>query len=274
MTTPKQKAVLYIDRNRIDLAVQGSDSICSCNITNNLVQDLELQNEVELEKLITTFITQNKISPSYFVTVLSHNVLFEKDIVNLTGSQAESVHFEFVGNVPFENTISKMYKTANGFRTVVMNNDYYLSVKTALIKLGFIADAVIPDFILGQEIAQKSSLDLSTVKFVLQKFDSLRQQSLISQENTVQKNVEQSPVLQNNDPKKSQLPLLLGVFGILIIILIIVVLMQPSNNPVKKTPSLPAQVIQPTITPIASASATPAIIISPASISTQSAVNQ
>lgn len=273
MATPKQKAVLYIDRNRIDLAVQGSDSIRSCNITSNLVQDLELQNEAELEKLIAAFVTQNKISPSYFVTVLSHNVLFEKDIVNLTGSQAESVHFEFVGNVPFENTISKMYKTVNGYRTVVMNNDYYLSVKTALIKLGFIADAVVPDFILGQEIAQKTSLDLPTVKYVLQKFDSLRQQSLISQENVMQKNEQQS-MSQPEGVKKSQLPLLLGVFGILIIVLVIVVLMQSPSEPVKKSTSLPKQIILPTITPIASASATPTIIVSPASVSTQSATNQ
>lgn len=227
MSTPKLKAVLYLDRNRLDFYLHNSSSVASCNLPTTCVYDLDIKNEEELNKIISQFITQNKLSPAYFLTVFSHNVLFEKDISGLSGAQADATVTDFVDNVPFENVISKTLRFGNGVRVVATNRDFYETIKATLERNGFLADGAIADSSLGPELSQSSALEINMAKAIMQKFDSLKTQSLVNP--GYQRSPEFEQAIENNQPPpkpKSLLPLLLIILGGLIIVLVTVIFMQ------------------------------------------------
>jgi len=269
MQTPKYKAVLYLDRNRIDLFTSGGTNVFSCNIPPTALKDLDIKNKDELDATISQFISQNKLPPASFITILSHNIVFEKDIVGIPESQTNDIASEFIDAVPFENTISKIIRLPNGYRVIVTNKDYYDAVCQAFEQHGFISDAAVAAHNLGQEFTLSVSLDLNAAKYILQKFDLLKTQSIlpsIDEQKRIQA-VDETNSTQSQPEKKSTLPLLLAVFGILILILLILFFTQILSKP-KPPPSVsvPKQIIVPTLTPTASPSASPAV--SPSSLPT------
>ncbi len=261
MQTPKQKAVLYIDRNRLDIYIHGSDSVLSCTFSPSTISDLDVKNEDELNKIISLFISQNRLSPSFFMTVFSHNVLFEKEIPNIQDQQLQDTVLKFIENVPFENVVAKTFRLPNGYRVIATNKDFYELIKAVFEQNGFVADGAVADYSLGPEFSQLSQLDIVTAKSILQKFDSLKTQSLVSADTP--KRVGSEPETAAQEPAerpKSMLPLLLPVLGILILILIILFITQFINRPPPMSSrAVQPAIVQPTVIPIASLSATPTI---------------
>lgn len=277
MQTPKQKAILYLDRNHLDFYIHGATSIESYNFQSNIILDLDVINEDELNKTLSQFISQNKLTPAYFLTVFSHNVLFEKEISNLQGQQLEDSVLKFIENVPFENVIAKTIKLTNGYRVTATNKDFFETVKGAFEQNGFVSDGAIADYNLGPELSQLSQLDINTANLILQKFDSLKTQSLVSA--NPQKRVEGESETVTDKPiqqPKSMLPFLLPVLGILIFILIILFVTQF----IKKTPppmsnhTVQPAIAQPTIIPVATLSASPTVFPTSSPVASKSSAIQ
>jgi hypothetical protein len=276
MQTPKQKAVLYLDRNQISFYSAGETNVYSCSIAPTALNDLEVKNDKEIISIISQFISQNKLPPALFITILSHNVVFEKDIVGIPESQANDAASEFINTVPFENVISKVTTIPNGYRVVVINSDYFETISQVFEQHGFQSEAALADYSLGPDIPLLNSLDLNTAKYILQKFDMLKTQSILPSHDA-QKQPQDVDETSSNLPQpqqKSPLPLLLSVFGALILILLVLVITQFLKKPSKPAPALPKQVIVPTPTPVSAPSTSPSIFPTLSPTATKSALIQ
>ncbi len=155
---------------------------------------------------------------------------------NNSNQETEALVKQFIDNVPYEETIIKKIALENGVRVFVANKSFIDALNETFRKLGFIIDSVIPVAALSENYENVDSLSLELANLIFQKYDYLKESTMIPNQELVSKKQDLSREANNMKPKNKRVYFLAGVLGILLLILVI--LLFTTMQPAKPTPDL------------------------------------
>lgn len=203
--------LIYLDRNRAFYYEQRLASPISFDIPPDTITDLEVINKKKLDVLIKNFVSANTLVPTNIAILLSTSVTFEKEIPQ-GGVDADKSFAEFLEFVPFEDYLSKRIQVAGKDKVVAANKEICDAIENAFQSLGFVATGVYPlSFCLDIMPELATNLDLNSV---LNKIPEMKTFNLLPTMD-VSENVTKKEKVTNK-----RLPILIGVFGFLILILL------------------------------------------------------
>lgn len=209
----KQNGVIWVDKTGLSVYLENKPFI-RLNFTPDVFNNLEIINKVKLEILIRTFIKQNNLGYLSFILIITSDILFEKDwALPQTDIQLKE-ETDFIDNVPFENTVTHSWIKDNKKKIIATNQDFIFFLRETFEKDNGHLVAVFPYSLFGANVRNES------VKEIWKKLNTLKQDNLIE----INRN---QPTIKPNDnnqqksgKKSSSLPLLIGVFVVLIAVLV------------------------------------------------------
>jgi hypothetical protein len=178
-----------------------------------------------LYTLVKQLVKQYLLTGSQLFIVLSDLMYYEKIFSTVPSTQLENDVLNFFNVVPYESLLTKVYDVEKGKRAVAVNKALYETIRQGFALQGIPIKAIIPACALGA-VGGKHTLDAAVAGEILRNADGFAKQSLLDAQET-NTTTSQPEDVSTPTKKKSQLPLLIGVFGVLIVILVIVVLTQP-----------------------------------------------
>jgi len=215
--------ILFLGRNRIQLFGGNLTGIVTIEIPQSIQSDVDILRKDDLYTLIKQCVKQY-VLVGQLIIVLSQETYFEKLFVPPDNPQTESDILKFFDSIPYEAIWTKVYQTEMGKRAVAVNKVIYEAFHQGFILQGLPTKAVIPAFLLGQ-MGAKNTLDKPLAEYVFNNIETLAKQGLLDTQE-IESVTSPSDVESNTSKPKSNLPLLFGVFGILIFILFIVIATQ------------------------------------------------
>jgi len=251
----KQIIVCYIDKGKALIYQSTIGSISQINFPPDVISDQELINRETFEQLIESFLETNKLEKGNVIFIYSPNITIEKDFPGeLAESKNEQIQ-KFINMIPFEETLSKIYKLDKKIKVVAVNQKMYESIKNIFAKKNFLVLGIIPATVLAETFAELSmNIDLA---FIANKIYSLKQYSMVNDGELKNENTKEKPSLAKK--QKVRMYFLLFVFAILLsaLIIILIINLLPKNSsknlpvmqpPFSPTPSVP--VVNPKSTPV------------------------
>jgi hypothetical protein len=216
--------ILFIDRGRMQLFGGNLTGIVTIEIPPAIFSDLDVIRRDDLYTLIKQCVKQYNLTGSSLIMVLSEATYFEKLFPPGDNSEIDSTILKFFDTVPYEAVWTRVYQTEKGKRAIAINKSLYEAFHQGFTLQGLSTKALLPSCVLGQ-MSVKRTLDKQLADYIVNSIDSLAKQSLLDESEASQSSVPGEIELPASK-KKSNVPLLLGVFGVLLIILIVVVLTQ------------------------------------------------
>ncbi len=218
----KQPAFIYLDKNGFYFFENGMTQVISLAFLATSVKDMDVINGGSMMSQVKGFIDQYKITPAAITVILSPNITFEKDFVDLAQEAQEIEVTKFLETVPFDSVLSKNYPIDKGIKVIGCNEDLYIELKISFEKNGFSVDNVVPYQLLGQDQTYIRNLTPDNASQLVKRLLHLKQVTML----TVEKEKFQ-PVETSSDkkadakPKKNSVRLfgMIGVFAVLFIIL-------------------------------------------------------
>ncbi len=213
----KQPAILYLDKNGFYFYEVGLPSVVSLAFLATSVRDMDVINGASIMTQVKSFIEQYQIPQGIINIIVSPNITFEKDFVDVSPDAIEEKIKNFVDTIPFESVMSKQYPIEKGFKVIGWNEELYLELKVSFEKNSFIVDQVIPYQMLGSDQALIQNLTQDNALQLIKHADRLKQFTMLN----IQK--EKIQISQNPDEKKqikpkqskTRLYLMIAVFVIL-----------------------------------------------------------
>lgn len=196
--TKKQPAFLYLDKNGFYYFETGLAQVLSLAFLATSVKDMDVINGASIMSQIKGFIDQYALQPASITVILSPNITFEKDIVDLAHEAQEEEIKKFTDTIPFDSVLSKEYPIERGVKVIGCNDDIQLELKISFEKNAFSVDSVVPYQLMGQDQAFIRNLTLENATQLLKRVDHLKQYSMV----VVEK--DKSPIEQNSTDKKEQ----------------------------------------------------------------------
>lgn len=262
----KKRGVIYIEKNGLYYFDENQTNILQFPFPPNLVQDLEIFDNDALSNQIKIFVQTNKILPCTLLFVVSNNIIFEKVVPVADYSKKDQEVQTFLENIPFENVISKVYDQDKGYRVIAFNKDIYTVLRSSFESMQFNVSGIIPNFILGN-MGSSGALQVNSVKYILEKFDTLVKQDLLPapvKPSILDKDILGSPSDSEENPgvkKKNTLPFLLPVLFILFLVLGFVIYQE--FKPSAKPSPVPQTITAPTTLPTEIPTLKPTLISTP-----------
>lgn len=222
----KYKGFFYITRNSLVIYSEELPAPLVFPFDKNIVSDYEIVNKEEFVKQLTAFLQQNKVSAAIMSTILGEDVFFEKDIPLLDKEKKDEMIKLFIDTVPFEHVTINTFPTKTGNKLIVTNKDFFDIVDEIATRLGFTVQFVIPAYYFDKKI---TTIDTITGKYILDKIPSLKQFTLsgtVEEKQTTPVQVEIS-----KKQEKSKLPILIGIFLLLLFVLGGVILFASKQTP-------------------------------------------
>lgn len=219
----KQPAFLYLEKSGFYYFQPGLATVISMAFAENLVKDMDVLNGAAFIAQIKSFVEQYRLAPATITLILSSNVTFEKDIVNLTNEAQKDAVQNFVDTIPFESVLTKEYPIEKGIKVIGSNDDLYREIKSGFEKVSFSIECVVPFQLLGSDQMLMQNLTPENASQLLHKLDRYKQYNMVFQE----KDKEKPPTPQAvggstvAKPKKisTRLIAMIGVFAVLFIVL-------------------------------------------------------
>lgn len=207
-----------------ELEIFGYDDKTSTILTLPLtiINNLEVLDRDELYQVIGGWAKTQTYQATDIVVLLSSGVIFEKTFNDSEKDKWDTLTLQFLDAVPFEETLSHIYTPSGGRGVVATNQELISALTQAFSTQGYQTKVVVPAKL--QNVDQ--SLNSELVKKILGNMNQLYKDNMITP--TEEKS---DYVPGTNDAKgskdikkpKSQLPLLLSIFGILLAILAVVI---------------------------------------------------
>lgn len=221
----KPTALLYLDSKGFYFYEPAIANILSLTFSQTAVRDMDVIDAAELETQIKNFVTQYQVAPSSISIVLSPNLTFEKEIVGLTPEEQQETEKKFIDTIPFDDALTRSYPIPKGVKVIGCNNDLYREIKSSFVKLGFLADALIPYQFLGSDQALLQNLLVDNIATLLRKIDRYKQYNLVQEKPKVIAPAPTAATAAPNTPaakpsaNKMRLYAMIGVFVVLFAIL-------------------------------------------------------
>jgi len=253
--------VIFLQKDKFQVYSPYLPNVLEFRFVPELIHDFDLVNKELLENLLKVFIINNKIPASGLIIVVADNASFVQDFLSPTPQPQQLTNTppptladlqeqanEYLEQVPFEIVSGQTFPLANGIRAYATNQDIYEAIKDILEKLGFIISIVVPGFVFGPEVSNKSVMDGAAVSIILQKISTVQEYNLIkdsSREVSLTSEASTADELDNKKDKKDDLPekkkrlVLIGAAGGILFIFGItgaVLYSQFANPPYKPPP--------------------------------------
>jgi hypothetical protein len=220
MKSEGKSEVLMLTRERLYLYDGGA--VLTLDLPASVVKDLDVKDRDGLFNLVVTFIQNNKLVPAQLFFILAESVCFTKDFtvtISTDPAVAEAMVREYTDMIPFNNVVSKVYKTPTVWRAVGVNEDLVNIIFEAFASKGFGLSALVPANVFP-DLAM--SVDLTAVKAqaVLDKKAIAVRSSMVGERSANERDLVTTTAAV---PKNKILPYLIGVFAIMIITLIVMI---------------------------------------------------
>ncbi len=265
MFSKNHPIILFLDRSGFSVFQDTASNIARFNFTPDIVANLDVVNKEQFSNLITTFIQINKIIPSSLGLVLSDNIVYEKDLVDIlqkspvpiepsgleVQANIDKEHKEeiqnFLEDIPFEEVLAKVIKTDKVSRIVAVNKDLVMTIADVFVNKGSTIEAIIPSFMYGPNVNFAAGLTQNNIQAILGESEILRLGNLLTDQQRIisPQSLETEKIEKEKRPQNLRQYLLIGVFVTLLVILAVVYL----NLGVSKT-SLQSNKIVPTTPPV------------------------
>ncbi len=263
----KSKGVLYLEKNRLQIYVEGKPNVLVFDLSPTVSHDIEIFNRGELEKGLLAVAKNNTLPATEYTLILAQNILFEKDI---SPPSAEEIQ-KFLDAVPFEYISSRQFPNENGVRVVAANRDFYSVFNEFFEQYGSSILTIVPYFAVNP---QMNGLDEQSIATVFSQSRQLMNFSLTDTNDkeeliirTLTKDQKKSEETQKNN---RNLFALLSVFVLLIGVLGFM-LLKPAAKPAKPVIQAAPAPIEPTVVEPTASSSLPITIPPSPSVSSQSA---
>ncbi|KKP37477.1 MAG: hypothetical protein UR23_C0003G0012 [Candidatus Roizmanbacteria bacterium GW2011_GWA2_32_13] len=208
----KQNGVIWFDKTGLSIYLENKPFL-RLNFPTDAFTNLEIINKVKLESLIRSFINQNNLSYLSFLIIITPDILFEKDWLLPQTEVQKKEETDFIDSIPFENTVTHFWIKNNKKKLIATNQDFIFFLKEVFEKDNGHLIGAFPYSLFDANVRNES------VKEIWKKMNLLKQHNLMeinSNQLTIKSSVDNK---QGSDKNRSSLPLLIGVFVILITIL-------------------------------------------------------
>lgn len=212
-----QKNIIYIWVGRSGLTVMGGKITEPVNlaIPESAVVNMEVRDRDEVYSVIKEWARQYPAIGQEIVWILGREVCFEKVMGEGELERWESEVVGFLELLPFDEVESRVYTTVSGRLVVAISKDFFQALEKGFALQGYVTKFEIPERLLG--LREGESLNRQVVKEVGSKLASLQKLRLVESERG---GMEGAGRL-GDEKKRSSLPVLLGVFGVLLVILVV-----------------------------------------------------
>lgn len=230
LPTPKKKnppAVVYLTRSR--MGIYCPQGLFFKELDQKLMSNLDVVKPAELEQAVKEFLETNQIVPTTFLMVVSSDVCFEKDWEGENCDSQRSEIDKYIETVPFDYIRWKSFRVGKNCRVVAINREFYETVSTAMEKMGFTLEAVVPQSIIG--IDMSAGLDDNIGKQLATKIEALRASASLFESYSYTNEIKKEEELTS----QKRTPVLLIVFIVMIFLLVgLVVITKPFSSTSKK----------------------------------------
>lgn len=208
----KQNGVIWFDKTGLSIYLENKPFL-RLNFTPDVFNNLEIIDKVKLESLIRFFIKQNNLSYLSFLLIISPDILFEKDWLLPQTDVQKKEETDFIDSIPFENTVTHSWTRDNKKKLIATNQDFIFFLKEIFEKDNGHLIAAFPYSLFGANVRNES------VKEIWKNLNTLKQDNLIEINNNQPTIKSNDTNQQKPDKNKFTLPLLIGVFVILVAVL-------------------------------------------------------
>jgi hypothetical protein len=217
MAQDSHDTILFLERDRV--GVYDANNILRLDMPPQVVRDIDIIDKSGFDTLIDSFIKTKKLNPGKLWIILSDAVCFSKDIVDGDTPKIEGEVKDFLEAVPFDQIISKRFRSQGGIRVIASNLELIEAVIEIFERNGFDTEAITPSAIFPGGVGKKI-LDPEFAKYII------TNKNLVRQGNMLAKVAGPAPAPESSEPKKKNklLPYLLAGFGLLLAILVSVLL--------------------------------------------------
>lgn len=216
-------SLIYLEKNRLFFYNNGK-KVFKLDFAPQIVRDLEILNEDGFINLIFQFIDNLKAKPSRFLIVLSESVLFSNDTKEQNFAKVEVEFQSFIDLVPFDNVLSKKYKTKDTIRMLATNGDLINTVSDSFEQKGFVNDGVVPVIVFG-EFGARRGLELESAKYMLKNQQHVKNK-VMGKISLQPIKPESKSVFKLTTGKSKMLPYLVGGFAIVLIGLLFLIFLK------------------------------------------------
>ncbi len=222
MFNQKSIIILFINRNTFQLWGGNLPSIVTMEIPQSILHDLDVLRKDDFYTLIKQCVKQYALTGSQVVVVFSEFSYFEKLFQTVDNDKTESEILTFFDAAPYDSIWTKVYQGEKGKRAVAVNKELCEALHQGFLLQGLPTKAFIPAFALGT-MSARHVLDNALAAYIMKNIDAISKQSLFDPQELGSTALQAQPEVPSSS-KKSSLPMLLGVFGVLIVVLVILVL--------------------------------------------------
>ncbi len=218
----KNTLIILLTPHALEIFANDSGNVSTITIPSSVVNNLEVIDRDELYALISTWCKSITYQSTEIIWLLSDTVIFDQIFPEKESERWDTMTVQFLDTVPFEEVISRVYNPVEGRHVVATNQDLINALKHGFSVQGYITQAVVPAKLVGIT----SPLNAESAKKVMSSMSQILRDNLVTPDN--EKSVQPPEIASSPNQvvvkkPKSQLPLLLSVFGVLVAILLIVI---------------------------------------------------
>lgn len=215
MLGQKNWLVIMVTKNDLQLVGPGEAKIETVLFPPNIISNMEVIDKDGLYTLITNWLKLRPHISGEIIWLLAPDVYFEHVLTSVEQDRIDSETLQFLDTVPFEEVLSRTYKSTEWRQIIAVNKDLIMSLIQAFSLQGYITKTVVPSHLLQADGVLTPELEHNAIR----RATELSRESLVSAPSSLY-----VPVVPQNfavtEPKaKSALTLLLSVFGVLLAIL-------------------------------------------------------
>lgn len=219
MSKKNKDLLVYIERNSLTFGGGPFDDVVKINLEEKIVSDLEIVDKKQFIEIVQSQVKKSEIITN-LILIFSNNASFFKELpIDSTKEQLNLAEKSFLSLIPFDRVAHKLIKFTKHYQLVGINLGMRDVLKEALMPLGYKLLATIPAIVIsgfdhdvglnGVVMDQIESKMASLKPFNLSETSNESNESLINQVTT---------------QKKSYMPILVGVFILLICLLTLLLL--------------------------------------------------
>ena len=205
-------AGFYVERNALTFFSTKGTDVPPITLTSEVIQDLRIVSEPALERIIKTWMEQNKILPTKVMLVLANSVTFSTDLSDPAATIDSPEVQAFLDLVPFKDVTHKVFRLENSVRATATNQHLIDPLIFVLEQLGFSVLCVAPAYAINIDDQTPFSKELG--KQLLDSIATLMKYNFISQQDLVDKLREPQPFLSTKIDMK-----LIGMVGLFLVLL-------------------------------------------------------
>ena len=209
----KNWLVILLTANTLQMIGQKDTAVTTLPLPTTIINNMEVINKDALYQLVTDWLKQRTYINTEIVWLLGSQLCFEHVITSTDPDKIDSEIVQFIDTVPFEEVLSKTYVSGAVRQLTAVNKLLITSFIQAFSLHGYTTRAVVP----ARLVSQTDNLTLDIAKLTYKKENELER-------NTIFVVTPTQPVVTTTKPAitekpKSQLPLLITVFTILLAVL-------------------------------------------------------